>query len=75
MTAGQSASASAFESLTGTVVGFLLSVWVQRLLFPAMGHEHALIDNFMVATVFTILSFLRGYVVRRTFNALRDQLP
>ncbi|MFC3086250.1 DUF7220 family protein [Tabrizicola soli] len=75
MTAGQSASASAFESLTGTIVGFLLSVWVQRFLFPALGYELALIDNFMVATVFTLISFLRGYVIRRTFNALRDQLP
>ena len=75
MTAGQSASASAFESLTGTVVGFLLSVWVQRLLFPALGHELALIDNFMVATVFTLMSFLRGYFIRRTFSALRFQLP
>jgi hypothetical protein len=48
---------------------------VQRLLFPALGHDIALTENMVVASVFTGVSLLRGYVVRRTFNALRDQLP
>ena len=75
MTTGQSPSASAFESLTGTVVGFLLSLWAQRLLFPALGHDLVLAENAMVATEFTLLSFLRGYGLRRLFNALQDRLP
>jgi ABC-type spermidine/putrescine transport system permease subunit II len=75
MATGQSRSASAFEALTSTVFGFLLSIWVQRLLFPAMGYDLALTENIAVASVFTGVSLLRGYVVRRTFNALRDQLP
>jgi hypothetical protein len=75
MAEGQSRSASAFETLTGTVTGFVLSIWVQRLLFPAIGHDLALTENMVVASVFTAVSLLRGYVVRRTFNALRDQLP
>jgi hypothetical protein len=75
MATGQSRSASAFETLTSTVLGFLLSIWVQRLLFPALGHNLALTENMDVASVFTAVSLLRGYVVRRTFNALRDQLP
>jgi ABC-type spermidine/putrescine transport system permease subunit II len=75
MATGQSRSASAFETVTSTVLGFLLSVWVQQLLFPAMGHDLALTENMVVASVYTGVSLLRGYVVRRTFNALRDQLP
>lgn len=75
MAAGQSRSASAFETLTSTVMGFLLSIWVQRILFPAMGHDLALTENMIVASVFTVVSLLRGYAIRRTFNALRDQLP
>ena len=58
---------------TGT--GFLLSLWVQRLLFPALGHDLVLSENLLVSTVFTTLSLLRGYGVRRLFNALRDRLP
>lgn len=75
MADGQSRAASLFETLTGTVTGFLISVWVQRLLFPAMGHDFALAENMVVASVFTAVSILRGYTVRRLFNALRDQLP
>lgn len=75
MATGQSRSASAFETLTSTVMGFLLSIWVQRMLFPAMGHDLVLTENMIVASVFTLVSLLRGYAIRRTFNALRDQLP
>jgi hypothetical protein len=75
MTAGQSRSASFFETLTSTLLGFVLSVMVQRLLFPAMGHDFGFAENMVVATVFTAVSILRGYTVRRVFNALRDQLP
>jgi branched-subunit amino acid transport protein len=75
MATGQSRSASAFETLTSTVLGFLLSIWVQRLLFPALGHDLALTENMVVALVFTAVSLLRGYAIRRTFNALQDRLP
>jgi hypothetical protein len=71
----QSRSTSAFESLTSTLVGFLLSVWVQRALFPALGHDLAIAENLLVASVFTVVSLLRGYAIRRTFNALRNHLP
>jgi hypothetical protein len=75
MANGQSRSASFFETLTSTVMGFILSVAVQRALFPAMGHDFGFAENMVVASVFTAVSILRGYTIRRTFNALRDQLP
>jgi hypothetical protein len=73
--AGQSRSASFFETVTSTLLGFVLSVVVQRALFPAMGHDLGYAENLVVASVFTAVSILRGYAVRRLFNALRDQLP
>jgi hypothetical protein len=73
--AGQSRSASILETVFGTATGFVLSVWVQRLLFPALGHDLALGENMLVASVFTAVSLLRGYMVRRVFNALRDRVP
>lgn len=75
MAAGQSRSASFFETLSSTLLGFALSVAVQRALFPAMGHDFGIAENMVVASVFTMVSILRGYAVRRVFNALRDQLP
>ncbi|MCB6177618.1 hypothetical protein LHP98_05680 [Rhodobacter sp. Har01] len=70
----QSRSASALEAATNTAVGFLLSLMLQQALFPALGHDLTLRDNLLVATAFTTLSLLRGYGVRRLFNALREDL-
>lgn len=73
MARGQSRSASVLEALTGTVVGFLLAIWVQRLLFPALGHDLALAENALVAAVFTVLSLTRSYALRRLFNAIGER--
>jgi branched-subunit amino acid transport protein len=75
MREGQTRRASAVEALTGTIVGFLLAIWVQRLLFPAMGHDLALSENAVVAVVFTALSLVRNYCLRRLFNALEGHSP
>ena len=75
MREGQTRRGSAVEALTGTIVGFLLAIWVQRLLFPAMGHDLALSENAVVAVVFTALSLVRNYCLRRLFNALEGHSP
>jgi branched-subunit amino acid transport protein len=75
MREGQTRRGSAVEALTGTIVGFLLAIWVQRLLFPALGHDLAMIENVLVAAVFTMLSLLRSYCLRRLFNALEGHTP
>lgn len=75
MMSGQSRRTSLVETLAGTASGFLLSLWLQHLLFPALGHEMALRDHMLVASVFTVASLLRGYALRRLFNALRDTMP
>ena len=75
MADGQSRATLFFETLTSTVTGFVLSVWVQRLLFPAMGHDFGIAENMVLASVFTMVSILRGQTVRRLFKALRDRLP
>lgn len=72
---GQSREASVLEALSGTAAGFVLSLGLQRALFPALGHELLLVENLLVSTVFTTASLLRGYAIRRLFNALREDLP
>ena len=74
MSAGQSREASLLEVVTGTGTGFLLSLWVQRLLFPALGHDLVLSENLLVSTVFTFASVVRVYVIRRVFNAIAGSL-
>lgn len=70
MAGGQSREGSALEAVTATATGFVLSVALQRVLFPALGHDLLLSENILVSTVFTIASLLRGYAIRRLFNAM-----
>ncbi len=72
MNSGQSPEFSALEALTGTVVGFVLSIGMQRLLFPSLGLDLALAENALVSSAFTALSLVRGYVLRRIFNRYGD---
>lgn len=71
---GQSRLASGLEVLAGTVLGIVLSIALQRLLFPAMGHGFTLDQNLAIALAFTALSLVRGYAVRRFFNRLRREV-
>lgn len=59
---------SLIESATQTAVAFLLATAIQPLV---LHHEGCFIDyeaSMRVAVVFTIVSFFRGYLVRRLFN-------
>lgn len=55
------------ESATGIVVGFGLAIVAQLLIFPAYGVTLPMHDNIRIARVFTSMSLLRGYVLRRVF--------
>lgn len=63
----QSRLMSLFESVTGIVVGFGLAIVAQILILPAYGLNLPMRDNLRIALVFTVISLLRGYVLRRVF--------
>jgi hypothetical protein len=69
-TGGQSHLDSAIEAVAGTVTGFVLSMILQRALFPALGHNFGFGENLLIATAFTLLSVARSYWMRRLFNWL-----
>jgi uncharacterized membrane protein len=75
MTAGQSRSASALESVVNTVVGLIVSLALQMTLFPALGHDFGLAKNLLITVFFTVTSTARGYTIRRIFNAKLGQTP
>ena len=68
----QSKKLSAIESVVNQVTGFLLSVLIfQYIIGPYMlGIQPDWVDNMNITVVFTIVSMVRGYVVRRIFNKL-----
>ncbi|MEM6942124.1 MAG: hypothetical protein AAF416_17080 [Pseudomonadota bacterium] len=67
---GQSRFLSALEAVANVVVGYALAVLAQFAVFPAFGLPVGLSQSLEIGAVFTALSLLRGYALRRLFNAL-----
>jgi hypothetical protein len=66
----QSRIASLVETLCGVLIGFLVSLAAGWVVYPWFGHAFTLLQNIGITFVFTVLSIVRGYVVRRLFNRL-----
>jgi hypothetical protein len=60
---------SLIESVTNIVVGYVVAVITQLLVFPLFGLAASLGDNLMIGVIFIIVSLARSYALRRAFNA------
>lgn len=67
----QSKKNSTIESLTNTVVGLLTSFAIQLVIYPLLSIPVTLNQNVIITVVFFLVSFLRGYLIRRVFNKIR----
>ena len=67
----QSRLMSLVEALTNVVVGYALAVWVQLLVFPLLGLTVTFPQNLVIGLVFTGVSLVRSYMLRRPFDAWR----
>ena len=68
--ARQSRVMSLVESITNVAVGFLLAIATQFAVFPFLGIMVSAADNVLIGTVFTAVSLVRSYLLRRLFEAL-----
>ena len=66
----QSRAMSALETAANQVLGGLVALLTQLLVFPVVGLQATLAQNLWVAAAFTAVSALRTYVLRRTFDRL-----
>jgi len=64
----QSKRRSALEAASNVTVGFLVAVGANLLVLPAFGYEVTIIDSFAIGWVFTVISMLRSYFLRRLLN-------
>ena len=64
----QSKRHSAIESMTNVVVGLILSFLIQLWIYPLLNIEVSINQNIFITFVFFIVSFFRGYIIRRLFN-------
>lgn len=71
---GQPRRHSVAEVVASTCLGFEISYWLNYYLMPAFGHPITHEENFWITGIFTIVSLIRGYFLRRLFNRLHTFL-
>ena len=64
----QTKKQSVLETITNTAVGFAISLAATFFIFPVLNIESTGSKNVAVTIFFTVISLLRGYVIRRIFN-------
>ena len=69
--AAQSRLLSGIEAATNVLLGMGLSLALQILLFPLIGVEASPFQHLSLLGVFTVVSYLRVYVLRRLFERRR----
>jgi hypothetical protein len=52
-------------------LGFALAVATQLAVFPLFGVTISVTDNLLIGSIFTGISLLRSFALRRVFEALR----
>lgn len=64
----QSKRHSFVEACAGTAFGFVVAFISQLLIYPKYGIVVSLGTNLSLTAIFTAISIVRGYYVRRLFN-------
>ena len=65
----QSKKQSLIESLTSTTIGIIIGIVLNLTILPIFGYPVSLSDSLWISLIFTAISVVRSYVVRRIFNS------
>ena len=66
----QSKLGSMLEAIANVVVGIIVSLISQLVIFGAYGIHISLVENMQMVGYFTLISLVRSYLLRRLFNRL-----
>ena len=64
----QSKRRSALEAVSNVFIGYLVAVAANIIVLPAFGYPVTIADSFAIGVVFTLVSLVRSYILRRAFN-------
>ena len=67
----QSRWMSLVEAVTNVLVGYGVAVATQWAVFPLFGLHATLQENLLIGLIFTVVSLIRSYLLRRAFERLR----
>jgi hypothetical protein len=59
------------EAWANILVGFSVNYTANLLIFPLFGFHISLEANFLMGLIYTAISLVRSYVLRRYFNGLK----
>lgn len=65
----QSRLSSLYESVINTGIGFGINFCANLIVLPWFGFDVNTSQAFLMGVVFTTISIVRGYVIRRWFNS------
>lgn len=61
---------SKIEAVVNSIIGYIISVIAMYYLLPMFGVSISPTNNMALVAIFTVISILRNYVIRRYFNGL-----
>jgi len=64
----QTKTQSLIESTINILIGYIVAILSQLLVFPLFDIVVPLSDNLLIGAYFTAISLIRSYAVRRFFN-------
>ena len=64
----QTRTQSFIETVLNVAIGYGVALASQILIFPMFYIHISLSDNLLIGLFFTVISIIRGYLVRRLFN-------
>ena len=67
----QTKKQSFIESITQTIIGMIVSLCIQLIIYPFLDIKVSLNQNIFITLVFFVASIIRGYIVRRLFNKIK----
>lgn len=59
---------SFFEACINVLIGFWINFCANLVILPLVGFHITLGDNFYIGLLYTVISVVRSYVIRRWFN-------
>ena len=70
MNQGQKKSHSLAEAIFNVVIGFIISMVANLIVLPWFGFYVTFGQAFGIGLIFTVISIVRSYVLRRIFNRI-----
>lgn len=68
----QSRRLSLIEALANVAVGLLVAFATQVIVFPLFGFNATTGQHIAITAIFTVVSLVRSYALRRVFNRIRS---